>query len=399
MDKYIKQLLERYSKIILPKFGAIVIEDEETGELMFNEYLSYDDGKLSELLVKESNMDIQEAQNMVAKFVRDLQAQLSKGETYSIFQLGEFSKNDDGEFIFTGNLKTGGIQSDVAGPSPSPAAPKEPTPVATPPSPKKEKVEPTKSAEDKPESKSNDQPKKNVYVEKKALDSEIKKEAIKETPPVKSKKQEKVAAPVKTKSSKKEKKKEKKKRKPVFWIIIILLLLIAASSVLVGLNYDKVEEYMGWNKFDAVEKVAESDSEIVLPEEQLTDDTENDSPETIIDEESLNSGQEDDEIQGDPSDDLTEDVVEEPVKKEPSPTPVAQASTGSHHIIVGCFSDLSNAEGLASEFKQHGFDSKIIGQFGGLHFVAAQSYSSYSEAKANLSRVNEIRSGAWLFKK
>src|SRR5690554_5574960 len=382
MDKYIKQLLERYSKIILPQFGAIVIEDEETGELMFNEYLSYDDGKLSELLVKESNMDIQEAQNMVAKFVRDLQAQLSKGETYSIFQLGEFSKNDDGEFIFTGNLKTGGIQSAVAGPSP--AAPKEPTPVATPPSPKKEKVEPTKSAEDKPESKSNDQPKKNVYVEKKALDSEIKKEAIKETPPVKSKKQEKVAAPVKTKSSKKEKKKEKKKRKPVFWILIILLLLIAASSVLVGLNYDKVEE---------------SDSEIVLPEEQLTDDTENDSPETIIDEESLNSGQEDDEIQGDPADDLTEDVVEEPVKKEPSPVPVTQASTGSHHIIVGCFSDLSNAEGLASEFKQHGFDSKIIGQFGGLHFVAAQSYSSYSEAKANLSRVNEIRNGAWLFKK
>lgn len=399
MDKYIKQLLERYSKIILPKFGAIVIENEETGELMFNEYLSYDDGKLSELLVKESNMDIQEAQNMVAKFVRDLQAQLSKGETYSIFQLGEFSKNDDGEFIFTGNLKTGGIQSAVAGPSPSPVAPKEPTPVATPSIPKEEKVEPTKSAEDKPESKSNDQPKKNVYVEKKALDSEIKKEAIKETPPVKSKKQEKVAAPVKTKSSKKEKKKEKKKRKPVFWILIILLLLIAASSVLVGLNYDKVEEYMGWNKFDAVEKIAESNSNTVTPEEQLTDGTENDSPETIIDEESLNSGQEDDEIQGDPADDLTEDVVEEPVKKEPSPAPVTQASTGSHHIIVGCFSDLSNAEGLASEFKQHGFDSKIIGQFGGLHFVAAQSYSSHSEAKANLSRVNEIRGGAWLFKK
>src|SRR5690554_7463021 len=148
---------------------------------------------------------------------------------------------------------------------------------------------------------------------------------------------------------------------------------------------------MGWNKFDAVEKVAESDSEIVLPEEQLTDDTENDSPETIIDEESLNSGQEDDEIQGDPADDLTEDVVEEPVKKEPSPDPVTQASTGSHHIIVGCFSDLSNAEGLASEFKQHGFDSKIIGQFGGLHFVAAQSYSSYRDRKSTRLNSSHVR--------
>src|SRR5690554_4290957 len=106
MDKYIKQLLELYSKIILPQFGAIVVENEETGELMFNEYLSYDDGKLSELIEKESNMDLQEAQNMVAKFVRDLQLQLDKGETYSIFQLGEFSKNKDDEFTFKGNLKT-----------------------------------------------------------------------------------------------------------------------------------------------------------------------------------------------------------------------------------------------------------------------------------------------------
>src|SRR5690554_4929192 len=103
MDKYIKQLLLLHSKIILPQFGAIVIANEETGELMFNEYLSYDDGKLSALLVEESNMDLQEAQNKIAKFVRELKAEIDKGETYAIYQLGEFFKNKDGAIVFEGN--------------------------------------------------------------------------------------------------------------------------------------------------------------------------------------------------------------------------------------------------------------------------------------------------------
>ena len=53
MDQYIKQLLLLHSKIILPQFGAIFIANEETGDLSFNEYLSYDDGKLSKLLEKD----------------------------------------------------------------------------------------------------------------------------------------------------------------------------------------------------------------------------------------------------------------------------------------------------------------------------------------------------------
>src|SRR5690554_2676600 len=164
MDKYIKQLLEVYSKIILPQFGAIVIEDEETGELMFNEYLTYDDGKLSELIEKESNMDIQEAKNLVAKFVRELQAQLDKGETYAIFQLGEFSKSKDGEVIFNGNLKTGALENKVT-PTPPISEQKNPT-AAVEVEKKSKEEEPVKKVE-KSTVKSDDTSKKNIYVEKK----------------------------------------------------------------------------------------------------------------------------------------------------------------------------------------------------------------------------------------
>ena len=105
MDKYLKQLLELHAKVILPSFGAIVVENEESGNLMFNEYLSYNDGKLDDLIVSESNMELQEAQNMIAKYIRDIQVQIDKGESYDIFELGRFFKNQDGDIEFEGNLK------------------------------------------------------------------------------------------------------------------------------------------------------------------------------------------------------------------------------------------------------------------------------------------------------
>jgi len=393
MDKYIKQLLELYSKIILPQFGAIVVENEETGELMFNEYLSYDDGKLSELIEKESNMDLQEAQNMVAKFVRDLQLQLDKGETYSIFQLGEFSKNKDGEFTFKGNLKTGHLAS-------ASTEPEKPADVVTPPVVEVKKEEPIKK-EEKPEIKketSNKGEKKNVYVENKETfpksdsDTVKKNEPIKETKkekPVKVKKEklkkEKVIVPPKVKTPKPPKKpgevKEKRKRSPLLWIVLVILLLVAAGSVYIGLNYEKVEEFMGWNKFENVDQAdKKAENEIISVEEEVLPE-ENEAPieDEITTEEAI-------------------EVVEEKPKKENIATPITQSSSGNHHIIVGCFSEISNAQGLVSEFKQQGYDAKVIGQYGGLHFVSAQSYPTSREAVANISKVRQIKDGAWIFK-
>ncbi|HLW29500.1 MAG TPA: SPOR domain-containing protein [Brumimicrobium sp.] len=395
MDKYIKQLLELYSKIILPQFGAIVIENEETGELMFNEYLSYDDGKLSELIEKESNMDLQEAKNTVAKFVRELKAQLDKGETYSIFQLGEFSKNKDGEFLFKGNLKTG---SSIKTPNKSEEAEK----VVSPPLVEKKKEEPTKKEEKvepkKSEVKNADASKKNIYVEKgetfpksdsdKVKESQPKKETKEEKKKKEKVKKEKVVVPKKEKPKKEPKNpEEKKKKRPFLWILLLILVILAGSSIYIGLNYEKVEEYMGWNKFDKVELATEEDntSDEVLPEDTTPIEDEIITDETVQEEM------------------ITEDIVEEkivenePVKATPS-TPISQTSKGNHHIIVGCFSEISNAQDLVSKFKGQGFDAKIIGQYGGLHFVSAQSYPSTSEASANLSRVKQVNGEAWIFR-
>jgi cell division septation protein DedD len=84
---------------------------------------------------------------------------------------------------------------------------------------------------------------------------------------------------------------------------------------------------------------------------------------------------------------------------EPEPAPSPQVPNGNVHIIAGCFSQLSNAKGMVTTAKEAGYDAKIIGEFGGLHFVSAQSYSSEQQAANNLSKIRQFSSGAWIMKR
>lgn len=378
MDQYIKQLLLLHSKMILPQFGAIVIANEDTGELMFNEYLTYDDGKLSTLLEKESNMSLQEAQNDVAKFVRDLKLQLNKGETYTIFQLGEFSKKPDGSFVFEGNIKTGGESASDLASGPSPTPPIIPTPSPTPkvedvqpeekslPKPEEDKVEPAKEIpavlpDPKPKEKEIEKPKakKNTYIEKSVDGAPI-------------------VEPVKEKNIPPVIEEKKRKKSFLFWFLLIFILLIIAGSAYVMYNYEKVEEYMGWNMYEEkkTDPIAK-DTEIEEAKGEV---------EPLETEEEILTEKEEE----------IEEEIEEPISEEVVPvTP----TNGQHHIIIGCFEEKSNADHLVDDFRKKGFDSEIISQIGGLYFVSAQSYPTFQAADEDLSRIRQQVEGAWLNKR
>ncbi len=463
MDKYIKQLLERFSKVILPKFGAIVIENDETGELMFNEYLNYNDGKLDAIIEKESNMELQDIQNMIAKYIRDIQAQIDKGESYDIFGLGSFSKNKDGEVEFSGNLKTGQAKKveSTAGPSPTPTKKVEEKKVEP-----KKKVEPIKKDVDKTKDKVT-QKKENKYVapattppskestdkleaksdkkddpSKKADDSKktdkVKKDTEEEAEKLKAKKkaeEDKVNAKAKkekeeakeekknkkTKDNKpgEPKKKKKKRRVGVFgWIIIILLFLAAGGSITAGLYYDEISDYMGWNEFADQKEIAQNDAS--LTDESSTKENETsemtDDQQEVNDEEDNSTG--DDQGNSESSDSSEPEIIEkeegennveqetekttEPVEKvEPEPTTkyTPNTSTGSYHLIAGGFREKSNAEDLVNELNGKGLNAQIIGRINGLHFVSAKSYSSLQAAKQDISNVRSQVPGAWIYKK
>lgn len=100
MDHYIKEALKDSKTIILPGFGALTKINETTGELMFMDYLKYDDGVLAQFISQKEGISEQEAKNLLAKHSREITAILNKGEVYSIYNFGTFFKNSQGNYEF-----------------------------------------------------------------------------------------------------------------------------------------------------------------------------------------------------------------------------------------------------------------------------------------------------------
>jgi nucleoid DNA-binding protein len=106
MDHYIKEALKTSKTIIIPEIGALTKISETTGELMFMNYLKHDDGVLAQFISNKEGITEQEAKNLLAKHSREITAILNKGEVYSIYKFGSFSKNDKGELQFEQYIKT-----------------------------------------------------------------------------------------------------------------------------------------------------------------------------------------------------------------------------------------------------------------------------------------------------
>lgn len=144
MVKYLLEILKENKTIIIPGLGALTITNSETGDIMFMPYLRHDDGMLSGYIAKIDGIDEGDAKNIIGKFVREINAELDKGETFSMFQLGEFTKAADGDIEFA-------HWSSMSNPSSSDAVmPESPTTIAGEP-PLDEEIEDEPIVEETPE--------------------------------------------------------------------------------------------------------------------------------------------------------------------------------------------------------------------------------------------------------
>ena len=72
-------------------------------------------------------------------------------------------------------------------------------------------------------------------------------------------------------------------------------------------------------------------------------------------------------------------------------------NSSKYHLIVGCFSNLNNAQLLVTKLNDQGYRSKIIGQNNlGLHMVAIDSYSSKSDAKREQNALSTEGVSSWI---
>jgi nucleoid DNA-binding protein len=99
MNNYLLLLLKELKTIIIPGLGTLTLTNEATNDLLFMPFLKYDDGTLSKYIAEKEGMEVNDAKNLIAKFVREVLAELDKGEQYDMYQFGSFTRVNN-EIVF-----------------------------------------------------------------------------------------------------------------------------------------------------------------------------------------------------------------------------------------------------------------------------------------------------------
>jgi nucleoid DNA-binding protein len=391
MNKYLIEILKLRTSVTLPGFGALMIANSKTGKIVLNQLLKYDDKILAKFIAEKENIDVQEAQNMVSKFIKEIDLDISKGETYDIFQFGKISKTENGSILFE---MDDAMRKEIISPVVS--------------VPKVEKKKVVKKEVVKPIEKEKEIP-KNVYtlpaepkvekldeiktVEVKVVKVETEKPVIKTTSKatqtvedkevtIKSganildgkvePKQDKKAIPIIKDLDQDDK---KKKRKVWPWVFLLLLI---GLGIITFIFQDKLKAELGLST-EAVEVDIVSSEQEINNNEQVVE-------EVSVDIDTLNYEDTTEIELADESEFIEEENV---IEEEPEQTSIL----GSYHIIGGAFGEASNATLFAEKI-----GGTVIGRFSGMYQVSIKSYETRAEVNLAFPDMKLEYSGAWIFK-
>lgn len=425
MDKYLLEILKNISTIIIPGLGALTITNKDTGEILFMPYLNYDDGKLSSYISENENMSENDAKNLIAKYVREIEAKLNSGESYDMYKFGSFAKNKSGDIEFLYWNKQEDIteeviiqQNDSLDKSldlekiidkklpEQPIVPKKPKTTKK----AKTELEEIKIEEPVIQESIVDEPniiepiqKESIHIEEnKSIDltSDIKKEVELaneennkaqeiyteedqwsddlDVPPIHAK-IERPKKPIIEKTIK-----DKKKRRPAFYIFLTLGVLIIGGTLTFALFYNSLEKLIPFSAKEATQ-TTEEENQNTIKKEISSPVKEEQSEETIIEE------------------NLEEDTEKEPETPN-SNSDILQTTTGMvdrnrpYHIIAGAFLNKTYADNYQNRLISEGYKSVIIGQFDKLYLVSVDSYSTMEEAQSTLPTSKNISQNGWIFK-
>jgi outer membrane biosynthesis protein TonB len=434
MNNYLLQLLKEVKTLIIPGLGALTVTNEVTGEILFMPYLKFDDGTLAKHIASKEGIEQNDASNMISKFVREVTAELDKGNSYDMYQFGRFVKVD-GEIAFEAwSAGNGGqpiaaeapkeepvvekpvepvkeepkAETKPAEEAPKPVEPKiekiVPPVVETPETvhPKAEKTPPPVVEEPKEEA-----PKVEKIIppvvepKKEAVKQEAKKEPVKKEKPIKAQK-----AP-----------KEKRKTSVFSYILWGFLVLVLGAGTFIAIQFDSLKK-----DFPILADLAGENDDAAKGSEEVKQLEED--PDASADSAESEPIPED-QVQIVEDQLPVEKRVEEPKKEEkvkPKETPKPKVevtvnkktvtkpkpqNTGStssfdgskhFHIIAGSFGSEANANRLAEKLQAKGFGEASVTMNGGMYRVSVKGFATLNEATAEAASIQSSVPGAWVLK-
>lgn len=112
VEETILELLKVHNRVILPGFGAFLVAKDESDDkpyVLFNSFLSFNDGLLIDYLAEKSGIDSIAGTDTVAEYVFQLKAKLHEEKIYKFNSLGSFDFDENGSMRFRYNPNTGKI--------------------------------------------------------------------------------------------------------------------------------------------------------------------------------------------------------------------------------------------------------------------------------------------------
>lgn len=356
ISKYLKELIENNNRIIIPDFGAFMIQDTPEGkQISFNDFLKFNDGLLINQIIKAEKISKTEAGEKVTVFIQEVEKSFAGKKPYEIKEVGFLIKDNLGNIKFETKVQTSASAdavpsaTDVKPTIVLDEAPQKETPKTE--SQKKEVAPAAKAEAEKPKT----EPSKPAEPVKPAEKTESKSTTpIAERPlasptainkPISSTKQQ---IPMTSSSN--------NSRNLI--IVLTIAVIIVGGGVWSFFAFDLKDKFFG--KKEVIEAPV---VEVPAPVDSLA---------------------------------LT-DTIEEPLVVEEPTEEIVEAYVKKYYVVAGSFKVSSNAERYQQKLLDEGYASEIVMRSNGFHIVSYKTLFTWRDALGEWKNMRQSNAETWIF--
>ena len=343
ISKYIKELIPDNSRIIIPDFGAFMIQDTPNGKLIsFNDFLKFNDSVLLNRIITSEKVDAAKGKEEIKAYVADIEAAFKAGEKFAVEGVGYLSKDGQNNINFEQdeNAKSNGKPQKAAQPkAEAPAAEPAKTDAAAP-----KTAQPASTTVAAPKPAAPSQP----AAEKKPLTQP----ATAQRPKTSN-----------TNYSNNNKMEIKTKNNKTLTTVLIIVAALVIIGVLIWMAID-------FNWFGRFRPAKEAPAPTVVVDTTPAVDTVAVDTVPVVEPEPI--------------------VVSEPV----------DPNSMHYHLIAGSFQVESNAVRFQDDMRSRGYDANIVSRrHSTYHYVSIKMFETYSEAVAEWRNMVGENPNLWILVK
>jgi len=356
LDKYLIELINSNNRVIIPDFGAFMIQDSPEGkQISFNDFLRFNDGLLVNQIIKEEKVNKDDALNKIKSFVKEVNKVFTEKKPYEIKGLGFLTKDSQGNIKFektlTAEKKSGTQSSKPATPAAKTSEKKKETEKkqVTPP-----QTKPTPAASVKTSATVNQTVKKPQSAAKRPTAAR----AVKTTPKPHTQKRTATSTNSSNNTAK-------------TLIIIVAAVIIIGGGYWAFMKFDLISIF----KKDTPPQVVEVTKPVVevpvadtIASDTIVSDTTNIQPQQI------------EATEKQPT------VIEETVNE----------SSKKFYLIGGSFKVFSNAEQFNQKLISEGYESEIIVRDNGFHCVSYKGFDNWNDIVNEWNRMKSTNPNVWI---